>query len=133
MYEASKGTFTKCRELKAKSRGAKAPEDPAAEAMLPKAPAANGVPVGAGAPPAPGGLGGPGGPGGPGGFGNQDVADGRPRHALAESIADSWYKEVLDLRKRAGEYKVRLRIFGCGCSDAFRLYYRVLRSDGIRS
>lgn len=119
MYEASKGTFTKCRELKAKSRGAKAPEDPAAEAMLPKAPAANGVPVGAGAPPAPPGLGGPGG---------HDVPDGGPRNPLADSIADSWYKEVLDLRKRAGEYKVRHRI--CRVQGCFTLVMKVFLTVG---
>lgn len=74
VYEASKGTFTKCRELKAKSKGVKAagadaPEDPAQEKMLPK-----------------------------------DLPDGP--HALANKDSDSWYREVLDLRKRAGEYKV---------------------------
>ncbi|XP_077296752.1 uncharacterized protein LOC143918672 isoform X2 [Arctopsyche grandis] len=75
VYEASKGTFTKCRELKAKSKGVKAagadaPEDPAQEKMLPK-----------------------------------DLPNGP--HALANKDSDSWYREVLDLRKRAGEYKYR--------------------------
>lgn len=86
VYEASKGTFTKCRELKAsaKARGAKAPppEDPAAEKMLPKDTTDDA------------------------GGARPQLPNGTLPHSLEEKAADSWYREVLDLRKRAGEYKV---------------------------
>lgn len=67
VFEASKGTFTKCRGLKGKADSVEG--GPAAEGPGP----------------------------------DEGLLDG-PR-SLGNS--DSWYREVLDLRKRAGEYKYR--------------------------
>ncbi|XP_063370108.1 uncharacterized protein LOC134658375 isoform X2 [Cydia amplana] len=92
VFEASKGTFTKCR--------GKGKVDEASERMLKEPEVAKGAGAGAGA-----------------------VSGAGPPPAAAEDSAttlraaglqplglaqgESWYREVLDLRKRAGEYKYR--------------------------
>lgn len=75
VYEASKGTFTKCRG----SKGKTGVDDGAGERML------------------------------SGNAEGGEEAAGDVRAAAGDARAgrgDSWYREVLDLRKRAGEYKV---------------------------
>lgn len=87
VYEASKGTFTKRRAAKGADqgadRGAKGPDEP--EGALVAAGAAT--------------------------TRDRDRGDNALQAAGLQSLgmknADSWYREVLDLRKRAGEYKVR--------------------------
>ncbi|CAH0764871.1 unnamed protein product [Diatraea saccharalis] len=97
VYEASKGTFTKC-------RGKGKTNDEASERML-------------------GASGGSGTGQGAGGKSGAGVSTGEGQGAVGEDSAstlraaglqplglaqgDSWYREVLDLRKRAGEYKYR--------------------------
>ncbi|GBO99811.1 hypothetical protein EVAR_74219_1 [Eumeta japonica] len=84
VYEASKGTFTKCRGSKGK---AGVSDEGASERMLPE----KGEGEGASA-----------------GVGDNSAATLRATglQPLGLSQSDSWYREVLDLRKRAGEYKV---------------------------
>lgn len=85
VYEASKGTFTKRRAAKGADQGA---DKGARGADEPE-----GALVAAGA------------------TTTRDRGDNALQAAGLQSLgmknADSWYREVLDLRKRAGEYKVR--------------------------
>lgn len=89
VYEASKGTFTKCR-----GKG-KAIEE-ASERLV-------GGPECAGA-----GAGGGDAVDGAGAAGEDSASTLRAAglQPLGLAQGDSWYREVLDLRKRAGEYKV---------------------------
>ncbi|XP_063389926.1 uncharacterized protein LOC134675568 isoform X6 [Cydia fagiglandana] len=86
VYEASKGTFTKCR--------GKGKVDEASERMLREPEVAKGAGAGAGAAPA---------------AAEDSAATLRAAglQPLGLAQGDSWYREVLDLRKRAGEYKYR--------------------------
>lgn len=85
MYEASKGTFTKCR-----GKGKSNEETKECERMLD--------------------VGTTEGRGGRAGEGEGEDSASTLRAAglqpLGRPQGDSWYREVLDLRKRAGEYKV---------------------------
>ncbi|XP_075987467.1 uncharacterized protein LOC142984039 isoform X2 [Anticarsia gemmatalis] len=88
VYEASKGTFTKC-------RGKGKANEEASERMLGDSGRGD---AGAGA------------VGGAGGDGAEDSAStlrAAGLQPLGLAQGDSWYREVLDLRKRAGEYKYR--------------------------
>ncbi|XP_053619190.1 uncharacterized protein LOC128680223 isoform X2 [Plodia interpunctella] len=85
VYEASKGTFTKC-------RGKGKTNEEASERMLGEQ-QSGGVEQG-----------------GLGGTEGEDTATtlrAAGLQPLGLSQSDSWYREVLDLRKRAGEYKYR--------------------------
>ncbi|XP_035456680.1 uncharacterized protein LOC118280602 isoform X2 [Spodoptera frugiperda] len=95
VYEASKGTFTKC-------RGKGKANEEASERMLGDAgQGVSGASAGQGT--------GAGGVAGVGDAGEDSAntlrAAGLQPLGLAQG--DSWYREVLDLRKRAGEYKYR--------------------------
>ncbi|XP_068624653.1 uncharacterized protein [Battus philenor] len=92
VYEASKGTFTKCR-----GKG-KAIEE-ASERLVVEAAESGGT----------GGTGaGAGAKAGGGADGGQAAAGGDAGlQPLGPDHGESWYREVLDLRKRAGEYKYR--------------------------
>ncbi|XP_022836048.1 uncharacterized protein LOC111363452 isoform X1 [Spodoptera litura] len=95
VYEASKGTFTKC-------RGKGKANEEASERMLGDAgQGVSGASAGQGS--------GAGGVAGVGDAGEDSAntlrAAGLQPLGLAQG--DSWYREVLDLRKRAGEYKYR--------------------------
>lgn len=94
MYEASKGTFTKCR-----GKGKSIEE--ASERLVGETEGA-----GAGGPGV--AAGGVGGAGGAGVTGEDSASTLRAAglQPLGLAQGDSWYREVLDLRKRAGEYKV---------------------------
>lgn len=96
MYEASKGTFTKC-------RGKGKVKDEASERMLPDVGAGAGGETSAGVGVGPAVVAGP-----VVGAGEDSAhtlrAAGLQPLGLAQG--DSWYREVIDLRKRAGEYKV---------------------------
>ncbi|XP_013148954.1 PREDICTED: uncharacterized protein LOC106111416 isoform X2 [Papilio polytes] len=108
VYEASKGTFTKCRG-KGKSN------EEASERLVVEASESGGPGPGAGAEPVAGAGAGAGARGGKSSAGlsaaaaedsaNTLRAAGLQPLGLAQG--DSWYREVLDLRKRAGEYKYR--------------------------
>lgn len=78
VYEASKGTFTKCRGSKGKTG---VNDEGASERMLPETKDVVDA-------------------------GGQDtrVSAGEGRGKTGQR--DTWFREVLDLRKRAGEYKV---------------------------
>lgn len=97
VYEASKGTFTKC-------RGKGKANEEASERML-GPPEKPGVAAGSGE-----GVGGGAGAGTGAGTGAGEDSANTLRAAglqpLGLAQGDSWYREVLDLRKRAGEYKV---------------------------
>lgn len=93
VYEASKGTFTKC-------RGKGKANEEASERML-------------GGDAGQGGAGASAGAGGVAGAGAGDAGEDSGATLRAAGLqplglaqGDSWYREVLDLRKRAGEYKV---------------------------
>lgn len=88
VYEASKGTFTKCRGKGKSNEEAKE----ASERMLDDRGA--GV-AGAGA-----------GAGEAAGEDSASTLRAAGLQPLGRPEGDSWYREVLDLRKRAGEYKV---------------------------
>ncbi|XP_073958998.1 uncharacterized protein isoform X3 [Choristoneura fumiferana] len=95
VYEASKGTFTKCR--------GKGKVDEASERMLKE-------PEGARGEVAPAAMRAAGGAGGSGGGAGDDSATtlrAAGLQPLGLGQGESWYREVLDLRKRAGEYKYR--------------------------
>lgn len=87
VYEASKGTFTKC-------RGKGKANEEASERML--------------GPPEKPGVGGEAGVGAGAAAGEDSASTLRAAglQPLGLAQGDSWYREVLDLRKRAGEYKV---------------------------
>lgn len=93
VYEASKGTFTKCRG-KGKSN------EEASERML-----GDGKDSGAGGD----------------GVGEDSASTLRAAglQPLGLPQGESWYREVLDLRKRAGEYKV------CGLHSYYRATTRI--------
>lgn len=90
VFEASKGTFTKCR--------GKGKVDEASERMLREPEVAKGAGSGAGA-----------GAGPPPAAAEDSATTLRAAglQPLGLAQGDSWYREVLDLRKRAGEYKYR--------------------------
>lgn len=100
VYEASKGTFTKC-------RGKGKANEEASERMLGDAgQGVSGASAGASARAG-------GGSGGVAGAGAGDTGEDSATTLRAAGLqplglaqGDSWYREVLDLRKRAGEYKV---------------------------
>lgn len=94
VYEASKGTFTKC-------RGKGKANEEASERML--GDAGQGVSGASG-----GASAGVGGVAGAGDVGEDSATTLRAAglQPLGLAQGDSWYREVLDLRKRAGEYKV---------------------------
>ncbi|KAM3960012.1 uncharacterized protein ACR2FA_005938 isoform 1-T1 [Aphomia sociella] len=98
VYEASKGKFTKC-------RGKGKTNEEASERMLGETQGGAGESVGPGA----GGVAGAGAAAGAGLGVGEDVTTLRAAglQPLGLSQGDSWYREVLDLRKRAGEYKYR--------------------------
>lgn len=97
VYEASKGTFTKC-------RGKGKTNEEASERMLGEKEVAGGSGEGAGA----GASGAAGAPraAGPAGEDSASTLRAAGLQPLGLAQGDSWYREVLDLRKRAGEYKV---------------------------
>lgn len=101
VYEASKGTFTKCR--------GKGKVDEASERMLKEPEVARGEAAPAPAPAA----GGAGGAGGASGDDSATTLRAAGLQPLGLAQGDSWYREVLDLRKRAGEYKVGACTRGC--------------------
>ncbi|XP_048486732.1 uncharacterized protein LOC105387779 isoform X3 [Plutella xylostella] len=90
VFEASKGTFTKCRG-KGKSGGGG--EGEASERMLGPEPAAAGAAGAAGAMAAAGD--------------HAHTLRAAGLQPLGRARGEAWYQEVLDLRKRAGEYKYR--------------------------
>ncbi|KAL0810178.1 hypothetical protein ABMA28_010966 [Loxostege sticticalis] len=98
VYEASKGTFTKC-------RGKGKTNEEASERMLGEKEVAGGSGEGAGA----GASGAAGAPraAGPAGEDSASTLRAAGLQPLGLAQGDSWYREVLDLRKRAGEYKYR--------------------------
>ncbi|CAH2987154.1 unnamed protein product [Chilo suppressalis] len=100
VYEASKGTFTKC-------RGKGKTNEEASERML-------GPSSGAGQSKGDAGAGAGSGAGAGAGQGPAALGEDSASTMLAAGLqplglpqGDSWYREVLDLRKRAGEYKYR--------------------------
>lgn len=100
VYEASKGTFTKC-------RGKGKVKDEASERMLGDVGAGAGGETSAGVGPAV--VAGPAVSVGPAVGAGEDSAHtlrAAGLQPLGLAQGDSWYREVIDLRKRAGEYKV---------------------------
>ena len=97
VYEASKGTFTKC-------RGKGKANEEASERML-GGDAGQGVSgASAGVSAGAGGVAGAG--AGEAGEDSANTLRAAGLQPLGLAQGDSWYREVLDLRKRAGEYKV---------------------------
>lgn len=94
VYEASKGTFTKC-------RGKGKVKDEASERMLGDVGAGAGGETSAGV-----GVGPAMGPAVGAGEDSAHTLRAAGLQPLGLAQGDSWYREVIDLRKRAGEYKV---------------------------
>lgn len=108
VYEASKGTFTKCR-----GKGKSIEE--ASERLVGETEGAKGDSRGAG-------VAGEGATGAGAGVAGEDSAStlrAAGLQPLGLAQGDSWYREVLDLRKRAGEYKV------CALRYLLTLYTRL--------
>ncbi|CAG5037451.1 unnamed protein product [Parnassius apollo] len=99
VYEASKGTFTKC-------RGKGKTNEEASERLVVEAGESGGSGSGAGA--VAGARAGAGaGKGAGAGEDSASTLRAAGLQPLGLAQGDSWYREVLDLRKRAGEYKYR--------------------------